>query len=478
MTDNTINSDEWYDEYEEASVRQQYQMLLDILKEPLSQDFLEETEMDELLISMSDELCSNNLIDDHITLFQLVQQQHPKLYKQDFVYYDRFIIAYYLYTKQFDLLEDALVRFKKFPAKDIGYFISVIDLLSFYEQSEVLVDLCQKTYNSIKNNRDAISGVEDEISWVVVTHLMEQVYQKHQQGKDINWSHFEAELQKYDYESDSEWLQDTKQALTQDFDKEQCLAQLKQKKLHSRAFNSLSVAFYIYMKQEKQMSFVCSQGIWEAAFEFLGDRELNFKQQANPNTFFTFSQKNFEEYLTEKIYAFLSTRQAQGFAALWGISYIYDFLLEQEIIREQVHRKVISIVKQLKNDVLKAHENNWELWRYDFINRWQPDANTDASELTKQHQFFTKSFNYSEPLTDQPGEGKLESFFSTMSEKLGVDLEKLRDELKNEDDEENEFSTVESAEPIREILPTKTKSKKKKSNLGLAAQLYNEKAKK
>lgn len=473
MTTPTFSPDEWYNNYDEASVKQRYQMLLDILAQPLSQDFLEETEIDQLLISMSDELSSNNLIDEYLALIQLVQQQQPKLYKKEFVYYDKFLIAYYIYTKQNNLLEEALIRFKKYPAKDIDYFLSVLDLLSFYDQSEIAVDLCQKTYNSVKNNSNIINGVEDELSWLIVTHSMEHFFDKHQQKEEINWSQFKQELHKYGYGKDTEWLEDVKYALTHEFDQEQFFSQFEQKKLHSRAFNSLSIAFYIYMKQEKQMSFVCSQAIWEAIFEFLGERELNVKQQANPNTFFTFSEKSLESYLTQKVYGFLSTRQAQGFAALWGIPYLYDFLVSQEIIREQIHRKVINITNQLKADVLKSYQNSWELWRYDFINRWQPDSNSEKSKLAEQLQLFNDSFNNSEPLSDTPGEGKLESFFTEMAEKMGIDFDKLKQDSENSDELPSQES--EPKETAKQLTSKPIKPKKKKSNLGLAAQLYKKK---
>ena len=475
MTDNTTTPEEWYDEYLECSVKQRYSMLMEIIKQPLSPDFIEETEMDELLISMSDELSSNNLIDEYLALIQLFQKQQPKLYKKEFIYYDKFLIQYYLYTKQFDLLKDALVRFKKYPAHDLEYFLIILDLLCFYEQAEIVVDLCQNTYNSVKINPKVVDDLESELSWIIVTDLMDRVYQKHQQNEDIDWSKFTRELQQYGYSKDSEWLEDTKYTLTHEFNQELFLSQFKQKKLHSRSFNTLSVAFYIYMKEEKQMKFICSQAIWECIFEFLGNRELNFKQQSNPNTFFTFSKKSLDSYLTSKIYGFLSFTQAKGFGTLWGISYLYDFLLAKAIINEQVHRKIIKIVNQLKKDVLKSYENNWELWRYDFINRWQPDSNSWESELVTQRQLFTNSFAYSEPLSDEPGEGKLESFFGEMAEKLGLDLEKIR----NEYDDHDQYSTIEteSREVDKQLTAANKKTKKKKSNLGLAAQLYGKKTK-
>ena len=477
MTQNIPAPDEWYEQYEKSSVKQQYQMLLDIMQQPLSQDFLEETDMGDLLITMSDELNSNNLIDESLNLIQLVQQQQPKFYKQEFVYYDKFLVEFYLYTKQQNLVEDALVRFKKYPTNNIDELFVILDLLIFYEQPEIAVDLCKSIYNAVKRSSKVISGTEDELAWIIVTNLMDEAYQQQQQGEDIDWKKFQTELKRYDYDENQEWLEDTKSIITTEFNLEQFLSQLKQKKLHRRAFYTLSTAFYIYMRQEKQMSFVCSQGIWETIFDFLGDRELNLKQQSNPNTFFSFEKKDLEPYISQKIHGFLSLKQAQGFATLWGIPYLYDFLLSTEVIREQVYRKVIKITNQLKTELLKSYQDSWELWRYDFINSWQPDSNSDSSELARQAQLFNNSFEKSEPLSDTPGEGKFESFMNQVAEKLGIDWEQIRNQSENinEEFEDSDKSLIPEEEPIetpKKLPLNKSKSKKKKSSLGIAAKLY------
>ncbi len=475
MTQNKLTPDEWYEQYDEASVKQQYQMLLDVMQQPLSKDFLEETEMTELLIEMSDELNSNNLINEYIELFQLVQQQQPKFYKQEFSYYDKFFVEYYLYTKQYDLVEDALVRFKKYPTDNIEVLFMILDSLTFYEQPKIVVDLCKTIFDPVRKSSKVVSETSGEIAWVIVTNLMEEVYQQDQQGVAIDWKKFNSELKRYRYDDNQEWLEDTKYALTTEFNLEQFLGQFKQKKLHFRSFYTLSTAFYIYMKEEKQMSFVCSQGIWEAIFEFLGDRELNFKQRSNPNSFFTFEKKDLDQYLVQTIHGFLSFRQAQVFATLWGMPYLYDFLLAKGVIREQVYRKVIKITNQLKTELLKYFREDWELWRYDFVNRWQPDSNLDSAELAKQAELFANSFKTSEPLSDRPGEGKLESFMNAVAEKMGIDLDEIRDEWENIDEEVEEAnnSLVPEEEPTETIktLPA-TKPKKKKSSLDIAAKLY------
>ena len=95
--------------------------------------------------------------------------------------------------------------------------------------------------------------------------------------------------------------------------------------------------------------------------------------------------------------------------------------------------------------------------------------------MVTQRQLFTNSFAHSEPLSDEPGEGKLESFFGEMAEKIGLNLEKIR----NEYDNHNQSYTIEteSREVDKQLTAANKKTKKKKSNLGLAAQLYDKKTK-
>ncbi len=154
-------------------------------------------------------------------------------------------------------------------------------------------------------------------------------------------------------------------------------------------------------------------------------------------------------------------------------------MLSTEVIREQVYRKVIKITNQLKTELLKSYQDSWELWRYDFINRWQPDSNVDSSELARQAQLFSNSFEQSEPLSDKPGEGKFESFVNQVADKLGIDWEQIRNESENinEEFEDYDESLISEEEPIetpKQLPFSQSKSKKKKSSLGIAAKLYKQ----
>ncbi len=64
----------------------------------------------------------------------------------------------------------------------------------------------------------------------------------------------------------------------------------------------------------------------------------------------------------------MSTRQTEAFAALWGMAYVYDFLLERGVISDQVHISSLQRIARLKSKMRDAYQD--ELWKYAFVDRW------------------------------------------------------------------------------------------------------------
>lgn len=100
MTSLFHNPEQWYAVYEAASPKQRHQMLLEALEQPLSPEFLQATDFGGLLLEMRDELVNNNLLTETLALIGKFQQYQPELYAQEYAYFDKFLVEYYLYTNE------------------------------------------------------------------------------------------------------------------------------------------------------------------------------------------------------------------------------------------------------------------------------------------------------------------------------------------------------------------------------------------
>ena len=116
-----------------------------------------------------------------------------------------------------------------------------------------------------------------------------------------------AEAAKYGAVNAQDWLTQLRSDLTAEVeDNQQFLADFKRKKSRDTAIRTLAMAFGKYMSEQKQVSFICSQAIWEAIFDFLEERKLSNKKQGNPDIYFAFPQKSLDRYVAKKIGGFMS----------------------------------------------------------------------------------------------------------------------------------------------------------------------------
>jgi hypothetical protein len=78
---------------------------------------------------MRDELVNNNLMTEAIALTTQFQQNQPELYAQEYAYFERFLIEYYLYTGELEQVKASLVRFAANPGQEIDEMLQAAILI-------------------------------------------------------------------------------------------------------------------------------------------------------------------------------------------------------------------------------------------------------------------------------------------------------------------------------------------------------------
>ena len=468
MPSSLIDPDQWYEAYETASVKQRYDMILELIDRPLSPELIEEMDLGMVLVEMRDELASNNLIDQAIAFIEKLQQQQPELYKQEYPYFNNFLVKYYLYRNEPEQVQASLEQFKADPVTGIDQISEVLDDLKFYCATDVAVDLCSATYNRVLTSPEVLWGSE-ELADIILIALIENAYQQIKRGETVDWDKFVAEAAKYGAVNAQDWLTQLRSDLTAEVeDNQQFFADFKRKKSRDTAIRTLAMAFGKYMSEQKQVSFICSQAIWEAIFDFLEERKLSNQKRGNPDIYFAFPQKSLDRYVAKKIGGFMSMRQSMGFAILWGLPYLYDFLLSKQVIGEEVHQQAIAAATELKAQLIEGFNR---LWRYDFVHRWLPPDSVSEADFAAEADLFAASIEKVTPLSEEPGKGTLESLYNQLAEKtFSGEMFRLgdRDGAEETIDVEAEEIVKEEAPPLKPPKPPKSK----KSPLKLAAELY------
>jgi hypothetical protein len=469
MTLSVTDPEQWYTAYEAASVKQQYDILLDALSQPLTPDLIEELDLAMLLAMMRDELVHKNQLEKAVTLLHTLHQQQPEFHQEEYSFLDSLLIEYFLYKEDLEQAREGLGQFLLNPGEDVDQTLMVLDYLKLYDVRDLTIELCQAAYEPVKDSPMVIRGAEMEFSNVLLYERMQCACEQLQQNETVDWDAFLEELVQYGFPKKPKWITEIQQNLTADVENNPIfLAQFKRDR--AAALRTLSVCFYQHMAEQKQMSFICSSTIWKAVISFLDDRQIPRKKLSQPDLYFAFEQDGLDRALTQMIGGLLSMAQAIGFGLLWGMPYVYDFLLAKQMISDRVHQQAMSSIHALKSMILEDYP---KLWRFDFVHRWQPPDSVSAEEFEAEASRFASSLEPVEPLSEEPGKGLTEqSFIDSLKQCVPPEVQAAIDQLvakenfAEEDEEEYVPPIVQFREPDYYQPP-----KKRKSPLKLAAEL-------
>jgi hypothetical protein len=461
--------EQWYTAYEAASIKQQYEILLETLAQPLTPEFIEDIDLGMLLAIMRDALVDRNQLEKAAAMIQALHRQQPELHQAEYPFLDNLLIEYFLYRDEPEQVREGLNQFLLNPVDDIDQTFITLDYLKLYDARDLAIELCKAAYEPIKNSSNAIRGTEMELSNVLLYDQMQQTFEQLQQSEAVDWEAITETAVQYGFPKKAKWLAEIQHNLTTEVEATPAfLAQFKRDR--EGALRTLAVGFYRYMAERKQVSFICSSAIWKAVAGFLEDRQTPHKKFSQPESYFAFEQDELDRAVTQMIGGLLSMAQAIGVGLLWGVPYVYDFLLAKQIIPEAVHQQAISSSAALKAMFTESYPHRW---RFDFVHRWQPPDSISLEDFEAEAAQFATSLEPVEPLSEEPGEGAtftsmVESLKQQLPPEIQESFEKMVEaDLEEEDDGEDVPPLVRFREPIADYKPPK----KRKSSLQLAAEL-------
>ncbi|MEM9091435.1 MAG: hypothetical protein AAGC93_22185 [Cyanobacteria bacterium P01_F01_bin.53] len=393
--------DQWYEAYETASPQVQYETVLEIISKPFPFDYAVETDFASILIEVQGLLEGNNLLKQALSFTATFQAQQPELYQKEFYYFDNFPIRYALFNRVLSQCDEALTRYKQEPVKSIDELLPILDDLRFYDAREQSVDLSRVVYQPVATSSKLLGGSEDAFGSVVIADMLGQAYTALQQGDAVDWEAWGKEAAPFSFENTAELQQEVAQILTGERLSPPALVALFQK-TPDVALRQLSLRFIVKMSGQNQLSFVCSQAIWSAVMRFLSERKLSKKQLGHPDRFFAFDFKELDRYVGALMGGLLSFRQSMGFAVIWGLPHVYEFLRSEGVIDVSVYDSAIATATEFKALILK----NWAdpLWRFSFIHRWgKPEYQTDE-DFAQEVQRFASTIEDAKPLSTEPTE--------------------------------------------------------------------------
>ncbi|WAH38208.1 hypothetical protein [Alicyclobacillus dauci] len=358
--------DKWYRVYEELSEGERYDWIIGTLDRTLDPDFFEKLSFADYIFELAD----RKNPEKYAELIHKLRH-HRDFYREEFQYFENELAAYHLFLDEVSDAEESLRYYMGAPVQGIDQLIWLMKLLVYYGKTDLAIECARQTYQEIEASPELIGGAEEPFADLIFMCRFQQAYLRIKNGQGVDWRAVQEELERYDIAMDDEILERNRAAMERPSTGDEILC--------DGPFNSENGpgvfardnmwTFVKQMLDRKQMDFPLGEAIWAGAFQFLLQRKARKRPVLTWGEWFEFSERELDAYLARMVGGFLSTRQTEAFAVLWGMAYVYDFLLERGVISDKLHINALQRIARVKSKIRDVYQD--ELWKYAFVDRWQ-----------------------------------------------------------------------------------------------------------
>lgn len=405
----SVDLEAWYKQASAATLERRWQMAMEALEEPLpfelldeededvKEDLWEQQRLEEFFFELVQQLRENKKMEKCRQFLEKFRSSQPALYRKDYHYYDRYLIEQALFLGEQERVKNYLDIFMEDPASGIDELIVVLQFLQFYGLRDLAEELSRKVCLKIRNAKNLIPGGEVYFEDTIFVSTMEKVYRRLQKGERPSLEEVNESLKEYELYAEAEIFDDILFHLSPGDDRQKIenLLQNEAGLCISRIFSLLYWQFCKYMLERRGMSFVTSYEIFHwfvKCFKQEEDDEEDNEEDvggALSADFFAFPRQKFKRLILD-LGGFLSNQWPRTAALIWGVPYIYDFLLDHGVISESCHKGVLEDIAKIKEEFAQDYSDR--LWQFSFVHTWPlPDTAAEEERLAEKERF-TKSF--------------------------------------------------------------------------------------
>ncbi|MCB1191799.1 MAG: hypothetical protein KDK90_15245 [Leptospiraceae bacterium] len=398
MPETYVNPAMWDEKFDSFSNKERYDFVMETLQQPLTPKFVEELDLGFCIGEVLDELNTNNLVENALELIQKFKYHQSELYKEEYPFFDYFLVEYYLFQKEPEKLEEALSRFKIDPEKGIEPLLSIMDMLIYYGYIDTLQNLIDQTYLVVRDSEEIIGGAQYDFAQIIFHNLVNKIYNQTNNGSHVDWNFINSEISKYGYDHKKMRDISDKHLMSPIQGGEEFEKNFRNNRIE--IFESLMWSFCIYMYTEKNMNFICSANLWNGIITFLEGPKSKHNKKQPAEIYFDISKHSLEHYISGLYGGIMSLRQAKAIAILWGLTYFYDFLISKKLISNSIFNKAKRSIEYVKNAYIQTYQRS--LWKYNFVHRWKIPDSISYEEFESEAKIFAESIKIQIPLNCEP----------------------------------------------------------------------------
>lgn len=380
-----MTTEDFWNKYTNDNILEIFDTAYDFFSNELPNEFIENYDVGEVILEVKGHQEAAKEFDKVLKFTKLLQEKQPKLYGENFQYFDDFLVDYYCFQGKKTEVAIAFSNFMKYPVQDFDKYLTSFKKLIFFQQIELLEKAIEHNFDDVATSEKLLIGADYELAICKFYLTLEALYDKNYTF--FNKEDFSEMLIKYGFEFNETVLLSIEKGVFKPImienivpnfinDRKNCLIELK--------------GYFLRYMKEKNFSFPLSGNLFDKIIIFLNEHTL--KKKIKPNLYFPVQANEFEKYLTELSGGFFVENEAEMVAVLWGSVYLYDFLRSYEIIDQETHTGFIQTTKQLKGKVIATYYQ--DLWNFNFVHSWQKPDSISEIEYIEEEKIFRKSFNF------------------------------------------------------------------------------------
>lgn len=362
--------------------------IFDFFSKDLPAQFTDEYDVGEVILEVSGHNITAKNFENVLKFTELIQKQHPVLYKEYFQYFDDFLIDYHSFHNNRAEAESSFSNFLENPEQDYDQLLTALNKLLYYQHYEIVDKTVMNSYDSIKNSDKLIPGAEYDLA-VLKYYLNLEYFYKISTDKTPDKKEFEKSMLPYDFKFNGNTLDLILKGIINPDEENEILNEKFIQNRHDYLL-TLQSQFLVNMNRKK-FGFVLSGRLWDKMIEFLEEQASYNKQKKRqmPDDFFNVKTDSYEKYLSDLSGDFLTDNRSEMIAVLWASVYIYDFLFSIGLIHQATYDSFKLTSKILKGKIIANFTS--ELWNSNFVHYWKkPDSISDA-EFNEESKLFQKS---------------------------------------------------------------------------------------
>ena len=388
--------DDWLDIYTNLSAGDRCDFIDQTLDYPLTEDFLEDTEMSILIAELEDRAGPAAMV----RLVEKLRHVLPEFHFQETSYVEDTMLAWGLFHDDPEQISTAAAYLRKDPVQFASPFLMTFRWLCLYQKRDFAAEQAKTGFSPIHTSPEISPGVANILADFLIYDKCERLYDQISSGESPDAASL-SELEDQLYGDDAMDLEERVIPVLSSPTWPQPISEWRDKHQRSAALEDLRWVFLRYQRDTKKFPFTTSSFIWNSVLRFFEDG-----QSTQRDTYFYPTEQKLHQYLGSYT-RFLSNQQDWAFTTVWGIPYVVDFLKTLGWMTPEEHAHCLSLAEHAKSLLIDGYA--FDLWQYDFVHRWTPPDSVDPDGWAKEKQIFADSLTVIRNV-DRPDHNELLDF--------------------------------------------------------------------